>query len=92
MKKHYRLAQTSKCEPVLFVNGNVASEFSSISRKWVEKIASIRGLYLYGEMCSVKCKHLYKVGKVVNGAGGVINLLTTYSKAEFNRYIVEGKI
>ena len=74
---------------MVFNHGDVLSSFGRVPKKIIESIAADLELYLYGETCMHTGKHLYKVGKVTNENGGVVNFFTTTSKAKFNRFVCE---
>lgn len=84
MKKHYRLAQTTKKEPVLFINGSVASNFKSIPKKYILLIAEMRGLNITSTVCPIRNVPFYEVK-------GTEVLLLTYNKTNLNRFIIKGK-
>lgn len=73
---------------VTVFNGvKVITRYSNLPSRLINIIAGKLELYLYGEVCMYTGKQLFKVGKVCNDQGGVINLFTTYSRAAYNRFI-----
>ena len=90
MKKDYSIVYyNSDTRCFIYKHSDILKSFGAVPKSIIEDVAKKFDLYLYGETCMYTGKHLLKVGKVVNDNGGVVNLLTTISKAKFNRFICE---
>lgn len=89
MKNDFNIAYYNNNTRTMVFNGTevVTKGFSKLPRKLIQVVANKMGLYLYGEICMYTGKMLYKAGIVNDNNGGVVNLITTYSKATFNKFI-----
>ncbi len=75
---------------VIVFNGTaVTREFSKMPARFIEIIANKLELYLHVDTSMYSGKHIYKVSKVCNIQGGVINLFATTSRAKFNRFVTQ---
>ena len=72
--------------------GKKLKGFSNVPKSIIEEVAKFYNYCLYGETDMNTGKPIYKVGRITNETGGVVNLYTTGSRAEFNRFILEGKL
>ena len=63
-------------------------DYSKIKRSDIRKVIKDKGLHLYNEL-DYNGKVVYKLGIVANDNGGIVNLLTTTSKATLNQFIIE---
>jgi len=72
-------------------NNKEITAFAQVPKSIIERVAKLKGLYLYGEVDMHTGKHLHKVGKVTNEVGGVVNFLTTDSKSRYNKFVIEYK-
>ena len=90
MKNDFNFIMINNSTRVTVFNGTkIATNFSLMPKKFIQIIADRLKLSLYGEMSMYSGKQIFKVGKIVNENGGVVNLFTTESKAKFNRFVCE---
>lgn len=88
MKNDYNYILHNNNTRVTVLNGvKIVSNYSKLPPRLIQIIADKLELCLYGEISMYTGKQLFKVGKISNDNGGVINLYTTESKASFNRFI-----
>jgi len=71
----------------VFKGFKVVTAYSRVPKRLIEQVAAKLELYLHGEISMHTGKQVYKVGKVANDQGGVINLFSTESRAAFNRFV-----
>jgi len=90
MLKDYSIVfHNNNTRVMIFKGSEVLKSFGAVPKKIIQEVADKLELYLYGETCMHTGKHLFKVGKLTGSGGGVVNLLTTTSKAKFNKFICE---
>jgi len=74
----------------VLLDGFEIKAYSKVPEAIVEEVAKFYN-YLYKEKCMHTGKQLYKIGRLTNRNGGVINLLTTTSLSAFNKFIIKGQ-
>lgn len=72
----------------VFKGCKVVTDYRALPRVLIRQIAAFLELYCYGEMSMPTGKEVLKVGKICNDRGGVINLFSSESRADYNRFIV----
>ena len=85
-------SQDGNVTTVQMFNGLKFSEnYSKLPNKIIDSLADFFELTLYGEISMYNGKMVYKVGIKSSDTGGMINILTTKSKASRNKFICNYK-
>lgn len=88
--KGYSVLTHSHGKRVMVFKGvKVVTGYAAVPRDLVRQVAEYKGLYCYGEMSYNTGREVFKVGRICNDKGGVINLFSTSSRAAYNRFIIE---